>query len=279
MVSVIIVTWNSEEYIEQCFTALVGVKNFDSLQIILVDNGSKDKTVKIVEEKFPYVRVVRNSYNAGLSQAINKGVRLASGKYILLFNPDVIVMETTIHKLCQFMDSREYVGACGPRFLWPDGKIQRSCRELPTFKNLFLEFSGIGRIMKCPSWKMWHFSHKETREIEQLMGSCLMVSKRVFDEIGGMNERYPIFMNDVDLCYRIKRAGYKLYFLPDANVIHYLGGSTRKVRRKMILEEHRSVYRYLRDHFSNRFLVALYALLLLATAFYRILFLTGFKLK
>lgn len=274
MVSVIIVTWNSEEYIEQCLTALSRI--IPPLQIILVDNGSLDNTVKIVENKFSSLRVVKNYYNAGLSQAINTGARLATGKYILLLNPDVIVMETTIHKLWQLMEDKEDVGGCGPRFLAIDGKIQPSCRELPTFKNLFLEFSGVGRFCKTGSWKMWYFNHRETREVDQPMGSCLMVRKKVFDEIGGMNERYPIFMNDVDLCYRIKMAGYKLWFISNANVIHYLGGSTRKVKHKMIIEEHRSLYRYLKDHFSNRVLVILYGLLLLTGSFYRLLFLPVF---
>lgn len=272
MVSVIVVSWNSEEYIEACITALVRTAKETPLQIILIDNASKDDTVRIVEEKFSHIQVVKNSYNVGLSQAINKGAKLATGKYIMLLNPDVILMEDTIHKLYQFMEAREDIGACGPQFLWPNGKIQRSCRELPTFKNLFLEFSGIGRITKCSSWKMWYFNHKETREVEQPIGSCLMVRKELFDTLGGMDERYPIFMNDVNLCYRIKEAGHKLYFVADTNVLHYLGGSTRKVKRKMILAEHHSMYRYLRDHSNNRFLLTLYALLLLTSAFYRVLF-------
>jgi hypothetical protein len=164
------------------------------------------------------------------------------------------------------------VGACGARFFWPNGKIQYSCRAFPTFKNLFLEFSGISKIIRCPSWKMKYFDHKETREVDQPMGSCLIIRKKVFDEIGGMDERYPIYMNDVDLCYRIKDLGYKIFFLSKANVIHYVGGSICKVRRKMILTEHWSVYRYLKTHFKNQFLLRLYGFFLLMSAFYRSLF-------
>ena len=184
-------------------------------------------------------------------------------------------MENTISCLYQFMDSQKDIGACAPRLLLPDGRIQKSCRELPTFKNLFFEFSGIKRSV---GWKMRHFNYEETREVEQPMGSCLMIRKKVFDKIDGMNERYPIFMNDVDLCYRIKRAEYKIYFLSEANAVHYLGSSTRQVKRKMILEEHRSMYRYLRDHFVGQgfslanLLLTLYGTLLLVGAFYRILF-------
>ena len=270
--SIIIVTWNSEKYIEDC---LYSLKNSPD-EIIVVDNDSKDKTIEKVNPlKFPSVRVIRNLQNLGLSKAINQGTKIATGKYILLFNPDVVVMEDTITKMCNFMDDREYVGACAPRFLWPNGSVQRSCRELPTFKNLFMEFTGIGKSKKCPSWKMWDFNYTETKEVEQPMGSCLMVRKKIFDEIGGMNEQYPIFMNDVDLCYRIKKTGHKIYFLANANVIHYLGSSTRKVKRKMIIEEHRSMYRYLRDHFNHRFLLSVYGIILLIGAFCRSLFSRG----
>ena len=287
-ISIIIVTWNSEEYIEDCLTAIKkGESATRPYEIIIIDNASQDRTVELAKEKFPDIRIplIENSSNLGLSRAINQGVkashRLApTSKYILLLNPDVVVKENAIQELYQFMEQREDVGACGPRFWTPSGKLQRSCRELPSFKNLFTEFTGLGRITKCSSWKMWYFDYNVRAvrepplpsEVDQPMGSCLLIRKKVFDEIGGMNPRYPIFMNDVDLCYRIKKAGYKIYFVPSANVSHYLGGSTRKVRRKMILEEHWSMYRYLRDHFKNRFLITLYAFLLLVSAFYRILF-------
>lgn len=266
-VSVIIVTWNSEEYVQGCLGSIG-----DEHETVLVDNNSKDRTVEIVSQQFPLVHVIRNPRNMGLSRAINQGARLATGEYLLLLNPDVILMKSTIPKLYDLMESRKDVGACGPRFLWPNGRVQRSCRELPTFKNLFLEFSGLGRLLKCSSWKMWYFDHRESREVEQPMGSCLMVRRELFDRIGGMNEQYPIFMNDVELCYKMKEAGHKLYFVADADIVHHLGGSTRKARRRMILEEHRSMYRYLKTRFGNRFLVALYGLLLLTSTFYRTLF-------
>ncbi|MCK4353374.1 glycosyltransferase family 2 protein [candidate division WOR-3 bacterium] len=274
-VSIIIVTWNSEKYIKSCLSAINPACPTDGsrmYEIILVDNNSEDRTVEIVKKQFPKVHIIKNSSNVGLSKAINQGTKLAKGKYIFLLNPDVIMMEDTIENLYRFIKEKKEIGACGPRFLWANGKTQFSCREFPSFGNLFLEFIGIGRIKKFSKWKMGYFNHNTIREVDQPMGSCLMVRKETFSQIGGMNESYPIFMNDVDLCYKIKKLGYKIYFLPEANVIHYLGSSTRLVRRKMILEEHWSIYRYLRDHFKNRFLTSLFAIFLLTSAFYRILF-------
>jgi len=267
-ISILIVTWNSENHIQNCLKALSSEH-----EIIVVDNNSDDNTVTIVSEEFPEVHMIRNPANAGLSRALNQGFGIAHGKYILLLNPDVVVMENTIQSLCKFMETKADIGACGPRFFWPDGKIQPSCREFPRFTNIFWEFIGIARIFKRLSkWKMGYFDHNSTREVEQPMGSCLLIKKTVFDKIGGMNEDYPIFMNDVDLCHKIKERGYKIYFLPEANIIHYLGTATKQVKRKMILEEHWNLYRYLRDHFENKVLVALFAFLLLTSAFYRIFF-------
>ncbi|MFA5033832.1 MAG: glycosyltransferase family 2 protein [bacterium] len=264
-VSIIIVTWNSEEHIQNCLNSID-----KSYEIILVDNDSKDSTLKNVKTKFPYVKIIKNTTNPGLSKATNQGVQIATHDYLLLLNPDVIMKKDTIEKLCSFMDSRKDIAICGPQFFYPNGKLQPSCRELPTFKNLFFEASGLGKCFH--GWKMRYFDHKTTREVEQIMASCLLIKKAVFNEVGGMNERYPIFMNDVALCYDVKEKGYKTYFCADINVIHYHGASTRKMGRKKIIEWHWSMYRYLKDHSPNAFLSAVYGTLLLGGAMLRVLF-------
>ncbi|MDD2889666.1 MAG: glycosyltransferase family 2 protein [bacterium] len=260
-VSIIIVTWNSEEYIQNCLDSID-----KSYEIILVDNDSKDSTLKKVK-KFPYVKIIKNATNAGLSKATNQGAEIATHDYLLLLNPDVILKKDTIEKLCSFMDSHKDTAICGPQFFYPNGKLQPSCRELPNFKNLFFEALGLGR-----GWKMRYFDHKTTREVEQIMASCLLIRKTIFNQVGGMNERYPIFMNDVALCYDVKEKGYKAYFCADTNVIHYHGASTRKMGRKKIIEWHWSMYRYLKDHSSNTFLRTLYGTLLFSSATLRVLF-------
>ncbi|MDD5530641.1 MAG: glycosyltransferase family 2 protein [bacterium] len=263
-VSIIIVTWNSEEYIESCLNSID-----KSYEIILVDNDSKDSTLQKVKTKFPYVKIIKNPTNHGLSKATNRGAEIATHDYLLLLNPDVILKKDTVEKLCSFMNSHKDSAICGPQFFYPNGKLQPSCRELPTFKNLFFEASGLG---KFHGWKMRYFDHKATREVEQIMASCLLIKKSVFNEVGGMNERYPIFMNDVDLCYNVKEQGYKIYFCADTNVIHYHGASTRKMGRKKIIEWHWSMYRYLKDHSQNTFLIIIYGTLLLGGAVLRVLF-------
>jgi GT2 family glycosyltransferase len=266
-VSIILVTWNSEKYIEGCLNSID-----KSYEIILVDNDSKDSTLKRVKTKFPYAKIIKNTINLGLSKAINQGAEIATHDYLLLLNPDVILKKDTIEKLCSFINSDKDIAICGPQFSYPNGKLQPSCRELPNFKNLFFEASGLGRLKCFHSWKMRYFDHKSTREVEQIMSSCLLIRKAIFNEVGGMNERYPIFMNDVDLCYNVREKGYKIYFYTDTGVIHYHGASTRKMGRKKIIEWHWSMYRYLKDHSENTFLVAVYGTLLFSSAALRVLF-------
>jgi GT2 family glycosyltransferase len=267
--SIVIIAWNSEEFIDECLSSIGNLE----YEIIVVDNDSKDNTVKIIEEQFPHVKLIKNSYNSGYTHATNQGIRVASAPFILLLNPDTIVLDNALDKMLQFMQSKLDIGALGPQLLNPDRSIQPSCREFPTFRNLFPEIIGIARIRKRSSrWKMGYFDHNSLLEVDQPMGSALLIRKEVFEKIGLLDERYFNFMSDVDICHRIKQAGYKIYFLPDAQVMHSLGGATRKVKKKMILEEHWALYRYLKYNFTNRWLISLYACLLLGGAFYRILF-------
>lgn len=267
--SIVIVTWNSEEYIERCLSS---IRNSE-FEIIVVDNNSKDNTVKIIEDTFPHVKLIKNYYNSGYTHATNQGIKVANAPFILLLNPDTAALGNALHKMLQFMQSKNDIGALGPQLLNPDGSIQPSCREFPTFSNLFPEIIGITRIRKRLSrWKMSYFDHNSLREVDQPMGSALLIRKEVIEKIGLLDEKYFNFMSDVDICHRIKKAGYKIYFWPDAKVLHNLGGATRKVKRKMILEEHWALYKYLKYNFTNRWLIFLYAFLLLAGAFYRILF-------
>lgn len=254
--SIIICTWNSAEDIEKCLYSLPA-----NCEIIVIDNNSTDNTKEIIR-KFPSVNLIENDCNKGLSYANNQGIKESSKKYILFLNPDTIILNNTLEKMVQFIEKDKSIGAMAPQHLDNNGEIIPSCREFPNFGNLILQ----------RKWKMRYFDHKYTREVDQPMGSCLLTRREIIDKIGGFNENYPLFMNDVDFCYRIKKAGYKIFFLEDAKIIHKVGGSTNKIRKKAILNEHWSMYRYLKDHFKNKVVIYLYGFLLLAGAFYRILF-------
>jgi GT2 family glycosyltransferase len=253
--SIIIVTWNSESDIRGC---LASIGRNPAWEVLVVDNASEDQTVSIVTTEFPWVRFIANRENRGYAKANNQGIALSRGNYILLLNPDTVIVDAALTSMIDFMEKHPGFGALGPQLLNPDRTVQPSCREFPTYQILFWEFFGFSRLFPRSGifgrWRMGYFDHRNEREVDQPMGSCLLIRKTVLERVGGFDEQFPMFLNDVDLCYRIKQSGTKIVFLPQASVIHYKGKSTSRVRPRMIVSAHRSFYRYFKKHFRPNFL-------------------------
>ncbi|MEW6685538.1 MAG: glycosyltransferase family 2 protein [Candidatus Edwardsbacteria bacterium] len=247
--SVIIVTWQSEKYIKPCLRSAERELNSLNGEIIVVDNHSSDGSVEALRKDFPTVQIVENSQNLGFAKAVNQGLRLAKGKYIFLLNPDTIILPGALLEMINFLESHPTVGILGPQLLNSDGTIQSSCREFPSYQNLIWEILGLARLFPKHKifgrWKMSYFSHNELREVDQPMGSALMVRKDVVEQIGVMDERFSMFFNEVDWCYRMKEMGWKIYFLPQAKIIHHLGASTCQSKIRMILFLHYNLLRFL----------------------------------
>lgn len=169
------------------------------------------------------------------------------------------------------------MGALGPKLLNPDKTVQPSVREFPTFSILIWEFSGLSRLFPKSRifgrWRMGYFAFDQTREVDQPMGSCLMLRRETLEGVGVLDESFPMFFNDVDLCYRIKNAGWKIYFFPKAEIIHQKGASTHQVKRKMIWLSHLAFFRFFRKHktgLANRLLLYLLYIPLFFSALARI---------
>jgi len=246
--SVIIVTWNSAADIEACIDSI----NFGSeFEVIVVDNASSDATRDKLS-RYHHLKLVPNAHNYGYARANNQGIRLATGEYVLLLNPDTKVELGALDTLAQYLDAHPAVGAVAPRLVNPDGTTQFSIRSFPTATSILWELTGLARLFPRSRifgrWKMKYFDYERTSEVEQPMASCLMTRRAVLELLGGMDEQFPIFFNDVDLSKRMADAGWKTAYLADARVVHRHGGSTRQVRTKMIRESHRSAFRYLRKH-------------------------------
>lgn len=246
--SVLIVTWNSAADIETCIDSI----NFGSeFEVIVVDNASSDATRDKLGA-YHHLKLVANDSNRGYARANNQGIRLATGEYVLLLNPDTRIELGALDVLDRYLDEHPAVGAVAPRLVSPDGTTQFSIRSFPTASSLFWELIGFAYLFpKNPvfgRWKMKYFDYGRTAEVEQPMASCLMIRRAVLELLGGMDEQFPIFYNDVDLSKRMAEAGWKTAYLADARVVHRHGASTRQVRAKMIQESHRSAFRYLRKH-------------------------------
>ncbi len=247
--SIVIVTWNSADCIRDC---LVSIKPKPDWNVIVVDNASADRTTTIVKKEFPHVRLIENRTNQGYAHANNQGLTAVAAEYSLLLNPDTVVVNSAFEKMLDYMNANPQVGALGPKLLNPDGSIQPSCREFPSYQILLWEFSGLSRFFPhhriFSRWRMGYFDHRHFAEVDQPMGACLLLRRSVLDQVGLLDEQFPMFMNDVDLCYRIKKAGLGIVFFPAASVIHYKGRSIYRVRSRMIVTSHRSFYHFFYKH-------------------------------
>ena len=250
--SIIIVSWNVKKDLENCLNSLYKNQPSYPFEIIVVDNASADDTVNILKNDFPEVMMIANRNNLGFAAANNQGIERAKGQYILLLNPDTIVHSGSLDVLIEFMDENEDVGICGPKLLNTDGSIQRSIRRYPSFRGALHRhtvFKSLG-VFKSEyrRWLMKDFGQDGQRDVEQLMGAALMVRKSVLDEVGGMDERFFMYYEEVDLCYRIKQAGWRVVFLPQADITHLGGRSSEQVPVEKQLMAMTSLLKFFRKH-------------------------------
>ncbi len=221
-VSAIVVTFNAMPYIDRCLESVRGHET------IVVDNGSTDGTVEVVRERFPEVRLVEQD-NLGLGAGWNRGMREATGEWFLILNADAWMVEGATEKLAEFGDSRADAAVVGPRLRYPDGRLQRSVRGFPTQWRLATEFFGLRKL--GPRTELFNafygngFEYDEVREVDFVMGACMLVRRAAVDEVGGLDEAYFLFSEEVDWMYRFRQAGWKVLFFPGAEAFHVYGAS------------------------------------------------------
>lgn len=255
ILSVVMVTWNSQDHIVSCLASVQEHGEDLSPEVIVVDNASSDATREIIYRDFPAVRVVPNDTNLGFTRACNRGLARCRGGYILLLNPDAVVRPGSLDRMVQYMEAHPQVGALGPQLLFPNGQVQASCRQFPTYLLMLWEFTGL-RILFPRSrifggWRMGYFDHRQPRPVDQPMGACLLLRRSALEEIGTLDGRFEMFFSDVDLCRRLKDTGRDIIFLPTAQVVHRVGSSVRQAQGRMLVASHRDCYRYFKKYRSG----------------------------
>jgi len=250
--SVVIVTWNSCDRIAACLASLPREEGVLATEIIVVDNASEDSTREIVHREFSWVRLRANEHNLGFTRACNVGIREARGQYVLFLNPDTVVQPTSLENMIRYMDEHSRVGALGPQLVYPDGRIQSSCRQFPTYRLMLWEFTGLRflfpRSRLFGAWRMGYFDHRQLRPVDQPMGACLLLRSAALAAVGVLDENLEMFFSDVDICRRIKEAGWDIVFLPQAQVFHQAGSSIHRARPRMLVKSHGDCYRYFRKY-------------------------------
>lgn len=276
MISIVIVTWNSEHEIHRCLGSIYGTGLENELEVIVVDNNSADNTCSIIQNNFPQVKLIQNHDNLGYTAACNQGIKASKEKYVLLLNPDTEVNEDALIKLKEYLDKHSEAGAIAPQLLNDDGSIQYSCRTFPEFRDMFFELTLFSTIFPKSEtfarWKMQYFDHNNTHEVDQPMAAALMIRKNVLDKVDNMDERFKMFFNDVDLCKKIKDNNYKIIFDSSAKITHSKGVSIYKDRAKMIKVWNEDCIKYFEKHYNSRLKLGLLKIGLRLSGFFRILF-------
>jgi N-acetylglucosaminyl-diphospho-decaprenol L-rhamnosyltransferase len=245
-VSVVVVTFNSAQWIERCLESVRGY------QTIVVDHGSTDETLEIVRRRFSDVHVIEEE-NLGMGGGNNAGMRLASGRYFLLLNSDAWVTGDAIEQLARFADQQPDSAVVGPRLLNPDGSLQRSVRAFPTLWRLATEYLFLRKLAPhsraLNSFYEGGFDHDQVREVDWVFGACLLVRRDAADEVGLFDESFFMFSEETDWCYRFHEAGWRVFFFPDAEVVH-VGGASHG--GSLFAENVRGHLRFLAKHRGTR---------------------------
>lgn len=223
--SIIIVSYNTVGLTRACVESLLQQNLPAKTEIIVIDNASHDDTVLLLRSDFPEVSVLANSTNVGLAAAVNRGLRESRGDYCLILNPDVVALEGAIGQLIDYMDEHSDVGVAGGKLLSPNGKLQYSCYRFYRMMTIFYRRTWLGQTSwgraANHSFLMKDFDHARVREVDWLMGACLMVRMRALQAVGGMDERFFLYFEDVDWCRRFWQAGWRVTYVPRALFSHY----------------------------------------------------------
>jgi len=250
-ISIIIVSWNTKEYLERCLASIYSSENNVEFEIIVVDNNSTDDSAAMVKTEFPDVKVVVNSENYGFAKANNIGFNESSGDYLLFLNSDCEVKEKSISKMLDNLREHEEVGMIGPALQYPDGRFQFSTGRFPSFftevyDNLLL--SKIPLLSVIFRDKYDKKKYNEAREIDWLSGACLLVRREAFAEAGKFDDRFFMYMEDIDLAKKLKNSGWKIIYFPKTLIVHHQGKSSENNLKKIISIKNRSQHLYYRKH-------------------------------
>lgn len=256
VLSICIVNWNTRDDLRLCLAAIAANPPRVECQVIVVDNASSDGSALMVRAEFPDVMLLANAENLEYARGNNQALQAARGEFVLLLNPDTEVRLHTLDRLLAFVRDHPDAGAAAPKLVNRDGTLQRSVRSFPSPAMLFFEATGLARLFpRSPlfgRYRMTFWNYETVREVDQPMASALMLRRAALDQVGLFDEQFPMFFNDVDLCWRLKAAGRKIYLVPEAEVVHKVGASTRQVRPRMVRASHQGLLAFYRKHYRER---------------------------
>ncbi len=250
--SVIIVNWNTQGLLRQCLQSVYDTVADISFEVLVVDNASTDGSVEMVEAQFPQARLLRNTENTGFARANNQALAACNGELILLLNSDAVLLPDTARQMLNRMEKESSTGIVGPRIVNPDGSFQSSYMDFPTLWSELLLMTKLHTLVYGACFP----SHtpeesREVRSADWVSGACLMIRRQAYEEVGGLDEGFFMYSEEVDWCWRVKQAGWDVVYLPKAEAMHWGGQSSTQVpiaRRGLV---YGSKLRFLRKHYGE----------------------------
>jgi GT2 family glycosyltransferase len=232
-VSIVIVNWNTRDLLESCLESVFKETTSIPIEVIIVDNDSSDGSREMVKQRFQQVRLIENKANLGFARGTNQGFGLATGQYVLMLNSDTVILDGAIEKTVAFADCHPEAGGIGCRLQFPDSSFQNSCFRLPNLLGILLESLYLSQSFKRSflfNWNRYGCRDRDWdsyREVDCVMGSFLLLRRAVLQEVGFLDPGYFVYGEETDLCYRISRAGWKIYYYPEASIVHVHQGSQK----------------------------------------------------
>lgn len=250
-VSVIIVNWNTRDLLAQCLHSVYETQGGLVIQVIVVDNGSTDSSVEMVRQDFSQVELLTNQENLGFVRGNNQAFPLARGRHVLLLNSDAALQERALAQMTDFLDQHPGVGIVGPMVLNPDGSFQTSFMDFPNLVSETLLMTKLSKLVYSRHYPSYPpEKSQQTRPVDWMQGACMMMRRRTLEEIGGLDETFFMYSEEVDWCWRSKQAGWEVYYLPAARIMHWGGQSSARVPAKRRVIVYKSKLLFLGKHYG-----------------------------
>jgi GT2 family glycosyltransferase len=269
--SIIIVNWNVWDDLRECFESIFASSFSEEMEVILVDNASTDQSVVNTQSDFPAVKVIANSINVGFPKANNQALTIAKGEFILFLNPDTVLRPDTLSGCVSTLRSQKDIGLLGCKIRYPDGSIQyEGARNFPSLRSIFWEVFYLHMLFPKSSLfgekLMGDWDHETSRDVPCLLGAFMMGRRSLLEDMGGMDESVFMFLEDVDMCFRIVKSGWRIHYLADFCVIHKSMQSQKKKKRPMTYENATARYEFFKKHYGSTMALASRLLLFLKGA-------------
>ena len=245
--SIIIVNWNTKNLLLQCLESVYQTIKGIEMEVFVVDNGSIDGSIAAAKGRFPEVKFIQNEINLGFARANNQALSLAKGRYLLLLNPDTQVKKGAMERLISFMDAHPEAGGAGAQLLNSDGSRQNSIANFPSLATELLNKSLL-RWLFPKAYPGKERNYLEPIEVDSVIGACMVVKRDAIEPVGLLDEGYFLFLEETDWCYRMKRTGWKIYHVPQAEIYHFQGKGVEMEKKKARVEYYRSLYRFFKKN-------------------------------